>query len=720
MLIETVPLIVSNAIAIIMVLIILVSRTVAFRLRVTLVATIISLLVWQNSIFIADSTPNNALILNTLVFLWPTAAIASCFWFIRLLKKNVSQKNHNEWISVLFCVALLLQFIPIFTFTIFSKVYFEDGVLNLERAYGYAIYLVGIVVSMGLLVTEILIQRHRSRIRSTERYAINTVLITVILATGYGVMFNIVLPVITNSQSLIKWGMLVIAIFAIGLSLSIAKGRLLDIKLYAIRSVVYILTLITLAVLYGFIAFIVSQKLLGYTDSTLQTTINIALALTIAFIFQPTKQFFDRVTNRIFFRDSLDSGLFLSRFNKLLTSTSNLRVLLSSIAKFIAENIRVENASFVIYRDDRRRVASIGYPKAVDVPIKDAQILDEYIRQNGGGVIVTGLVHDKNPHIYRLLVSHRIGLVLPLLQSGVEVGYFLLSPHPRGDYSQIELRTLETIANELVVSIQNALSIEEIRDLNTNLEQRIQEATGELRASNAQLHRLDETKDEFISMASHQLRTPLTSIKGYLSMLMEGDVGEVTKDQKHVLNEAFISSERMVRLIGDFLNVSRLQTGKFVIDKHPVDLALLVQREIEGLEANAAARGMKFTYKKPKNIPMLSLDENKIQQVVMNFSDNAIYYSRENATIKVVLKKIPGFVEFKVIDSGIGVPVQEQENLFSKFFRATNARRARPDGTGVGLFLAKKVIDEHGGTILFESTEGKGSTFGFRLPITEK
>ena len=173
----------------------------------------------------------------------------------------------------------------------------------------------------------------------------------------------------------------------------------------------------------------------------------------------------------------------------------------------------------------------------------------------------------------------------------------------------------------------------------------------------------------------------------------------------------------MVRLIGDFLNVSRLQTGKFVIDKHPVDLSKVISDEVESLKTNAQSRGLKFAYKKPKNIPKLELDENKIQQVIMNFCDNAIYYSKENSKIQVNLVVVDNQVEFTVKDTGIGVPADEQEQLFNKFFRATNARKQRPDGTGVGLFLAKKVIDAHGGKIIFESKERVGSTFGFRLPI---
>lgn len=200
-------------------------------------------------------------------------------------------------------------------------------------------------------------------------------------------------------------------------------------------------------------------------------------------------------------------------------------------------------------------------------------------------------------------------------------------------------------------------------------------------------------------------------------MIMEGDVGKVSPQQKHLLREAFISSERMVRLIGDFLNVSRLQTGKFIIEKRPVDLGKLVARELEGLEPNAAARGLKFIYKRPKKLPLLDLDKNKIQQVIMNFADNAIYYSKAGGSITVSLKSSKDWVEFTVKDTGIGVPSDQQDKLFNKFFRATNARKQRPDGTGVGLFLAKKVIDAHEGEIIFSSKENRGSTFGFRLPV---
>jgi signal transduction histidine kinase len=116
----------------------------------------------------------------------------------------------------------------------------------------------------------------------------------------------------------------------------------------------------------------------------------------------------------------------------------------------------------------------------------------------------------------------------------------------------------------------------------------------------------------------------------------------------------------------------------------------------------------------------LQLDENKIRQVIMNFIDNAIYYSRSGSVVKVSLMNFGNVIRFEVIDTGIGVPDKERHKLFTKFFRAENARRVRPDGTGIGLFMAKKVITAHGGTIIFESKENKGSTFGFSLHLPLK
>jgi signal transduction histidine kinase len=376
---------------------------------------------------------------------------------------------------------------------------------------------------------------------------------------------------------------------------------------------------------------------------------------------------------------------------------------------------------FIVYRDHHpNALVSMGIDKELDSD--DLVALDVIIpRVSQGSVLLVDQLRTAKSHdekkAYAVLSKRHIALILPLASPDEIIGYFMLGEHMTSMYSRQDMATLNATANELVIAVQNARSIQALRDLNTNLEKRINDATHELRRSNDQLRQADEAKDEFVSMASHQLRTPLTSIKGYISMVLEGDAGKITPMQKKLLGEAFTSSERMVHLIGDFLNVSRLQTGKFVLDKSLVNLADLIEEEVDSLKETARTRSLKLQYHKPSRVPSLYIDGGKIHQVIMNFIDNAIYYSTEHTTITVRLAVEDGDVLFEVDDTGIGVPKSQQVRLFTKFFRATNARKQRPDGTGIGLFLAKKVIDAHGGNMVFESIEGEGSTFGFRLPI---
>lgn len=582
-----------------------------------------------------------------------------------------------------------------------------------------AIYALGIFTVVVLIMTGLIYGLRNSR--GVHKRQLQSLTIGISIALPLILTLSFIWPSITGEFYVTEFGILPMIVIVISLYYSVVRYRLFDIRLAAVRTVTYVLSLLTLALIYYGVAYLFSTIVLrAETSSAVSfSPVNVILTLLLAFIFQPVKHFFDRITNLLFYRDVYNPGDFLARLSKKISTMTDLKHLLNFTSIEIATTLKASYGTFLIYREDDK-MTTVSTSKMRDLPYSDARDLDEYFMSHDRGVLITqALVDADTRKIRRLLLSHKIALVLPIMQEKLVMGYLFLGEHLGSRYTNRDIKTLQTISDELTIAINNALAVEQVKELNGHLEQRIDSATKELRRSNAQLHKLDEAKDDFISMASHQLRTPLTSIKGYISMMMEGDIGNITPEQYKILNEAFMSSERMVQLIGDFLNVSRLQTGKFVIEKHPVDLARLVQEQIDALTQTAATRGMKFIYKLPKNIPKLELDENKIQQVVMNFSDNALYYSKENSKITVTLKKFPGWVEFIVKDTGIGVPEAEKANLFSKFFRATNAKRARPDGTGVGLFLAKKVIDVHDGEIIFESKEGKGSSFGFRLPLPE-
>jgi len=576
------------------------------------------------------------------------------------------------------------------------------------------LYILGFIVTIVLVVKNLVRLPHKaSAIRVRQARLILVAFATTAFA---GIMLNVVVPIVTNDWNYTRFTPVATIIMVAIIAYTIIRHGLFDIRLAVVRGVGYVFSLATLGVVYYLLIYAVSHFLLQDQAVTMgYNALYIGLALIIAFIFQPVKLFFDRVTSKIFYRDDYSVEEFLERLGRELSATSDLQDLLERASREISATIHTEQCFFFVRYGEKNHV-NAGLQKR-HLLLEDIQILDEYQnKQRSSRAIVDDLL-DENDPVHRMFKKYTISLALPLAHGATRPSYLFLGHKRSRNFNQKDIRTLETISDELVIAIQNALSVQEVKEINDTLQQRIDDATKELRKTNEQLQKLDAAKDEFVSMASHQLRTPLTSIKGYISMVLEGDVGKITPTQHQMLSEAFTSSERMVHLIGDFLNVSRLQTGKFMLEDKPVDLSKLVAQEIDSLQTTIEAHGLKLQYHKPSYFPVLMLDEGKIRQVLMNFIDNAIFYSPEGKTISVKLSVEEGFAVVRVIDAGIGVPKSEQAHLFTKFFRASNARKQRPDGTGVGLFLAKKVIAAHGGTMLFESEEGKGSTFGFRLPI---
>lgn len=562
---------------------------------------------------------------------------------------------------------------------------------------------------------------HIRKAKGYQKQQLLYVFLGTFLSALFSLATNLVLPIM-GVANLIWLGPTWSLFYIVTVSVAIVRHQLFDIKLAAVRSFAYICALLTLSLIYYIFAYILSMLVIGAqaTDAISVSPVNILMALLLAFLFQPIKHFFDKVTNSVFYKNSYKSEDFFAALSNLLTSTVDLQGLLERASKEIATTLNAEQASFYIYyTNGRNHHTSAGTQGHSRLPVHDAAMLDDMVEFDSKNIYVTDLLPDDH-QAKRMLRSHKVALVMPLRHAEAITGYVLLGDRLSGNYTKRDLSVLLTVSSELVIAIQNALSLHEIKELNATLQQRIDVATKELRSTNAQLKHLDEVKDEFMSMASHQLRTPLTSVKGYLSMVLDGDVGEVTPQQRKLLGEAFNSSERMVRLIADFLNVSRLQTGRFTIEKQPADLQKLVHQEVDNLKLIAKSHSITLKSDILHGPLMVRIDEAKVQQVIMNLVDNAIYYSPAHSTVTISLQKTAdNSLEFRVIDQGIGVAAPEQAKLFTRFFRAKNARKQRPDGTGVGLYLAKKVVAAHGGTMIFHSEEGKGSTFGFRLPLSK-
>lgn len=668
-----------------------------------------ALWVFTNLLFIIT----NSTLQYVLALLSYGAAAALALSFLAYCLELIHVNHATKKYTSIFVIGLGVVVASMLPGVIASGVTADDTLItNTLPLNIYGLYLL-IYFGVGIIV----LLRARVHAYAAERNKITIILLGLALAAIVGLFFNLLLSIF-GEYGFVKFGPIASLILVATSTYAIIRHQLFDIRLAAVRTIAYILALGTLAAIYYIFVYLASVVLLGGEAQTSLSVspVNIFLALFMAFIFQPVKKFFDRVTNNIFFRDTYKSDDFFARLSELLASSTELRGLLERAALEIASTLKSEQAFFFIYYSNGvNHHMSAGTPRHSRIPLADARVLDEYYKDYGQ-VILTEMLPE-NAKIRPVLISHKIELLMPLTSGNRVVGYVCLGDRRSGTFTKRDLKVLATISDELVIAIQNALSVHEVKEINATLQQRIDVATKELRESNAQLQRLDVAKDEFVSMASHQLRTPLTSVKGYISMLLDGDAGKLTETQQKLLEEAFKSSERMVGLISDFLSVSRVQTGRFVIEMRQTDLSQIVKQEVESLREMAHSHDLSLTLTAPKKPVMVQLDEEKIRQIIMNFIDNAVYYSHAGGKINVSLEIEDDDAVLRVTDSGIGVPEKEQAKLFSKFYRASNARKQRPDGTGVGLYLAKKVIVGHHGKLVFTSEEGKGSTFGFSLPV---
>ena len=232
---------------------------------------------------------------------------------------------------------------------------------------------------------------------------------------------------------------------------------------------------------------------------------------------------------------------------------------------------------------------------------------------------------------------------------------------------------------------------------------------------------IERLKTEFVSLTAHQLRTPLSAIKWILRALSEGDVGELEAKQKDMLEKAYNSNERMIDLINDLLNVTKIEEGRYLYQpvlSHITDVVNVVVKDYIEL---AKRKDIVFKVQKPlRKLPRVLIDEEKISLAIQNLIDNAIKYTPVKGTVTVSVVGSSKEVKVSVQDSGMGIPKAQQNRVFGKFFRATNAQTVDTEGSGLGLYLVKNIVEAHDGKVDFISTAQKGTTFTITLPVKEE
>lgn len=439
---------------------------------------------------------------------------------------------------------------------------------------------------------------------------------------------------------------------------------------------------------------------------------------------------------------------FLADVSKELASSLEYRKMLKKITKLCVPTL-ADWCSIDLYEEDRGfQQVSLAHadpkklalareyrklnPIDIDQPTGVAKVVrtgePEFYPHISDEILEQSLKGDKERLAFMKSLDLRSAIIVPLRIGGKVMGgiTFILAGSER-HYTEKDLRMIEELAGRISIAMSNTKlyddSVREIerreqaeRELvreKQTLEARVQART-EQRVQH--LVELNRSKDEFISIASHQLRTPATGVKQYVGMLLEGFAGELTPRQESLLEKAYENNERQLKIVTDLLRVAQVDAGKVVLRKSKVQLNAFIDDVIRDHHGVFSSRHQTIRYKPLDPDTTVMMDEASVRMVLENLIDNASKYSEENTHVEVSVRNSPDSVMISVRDEGVGIDPEGRTRLFEKFSRINNVRSTKVGGTGLGLYWAKKIVDLHGGKINYRSHISGGTTFSIKLP----
>lgn len=274
-------------------------------------------------------------------------------------------------------------------------------------------------------------------------------------------------------------------------------------------------------------------------------------------------------------------------------------------------------------------------------------------------------------------------------------------------------------SSRLKLAKEHTDSIDQLEKQIKNLKTReatLNKRTASLEKRNLRLEELNEIKDEFIGIASHQLRTPATGVKQYINLLLDGFAEDLTPNQRIFLERAHESNDRQLRIIDDLLRVAKIDSESFTLRLSLCDIGKLVDDTINDLRGKLKQQRQRIEYSQPKRSIVIQVDAERLRMVIENIIDNAINYSKQNRTIKIKVTNTSDFVKVIIKDEGVGIEKKDFPKLFQKFSRIPNPLSVEVGGSGLGLYWAHKVITLHKGKIDVQSSINRGSTFTVNIP----
>lgn len=414
----------------------------------------------------------------------------------------------------------------------------------------------------------------------------------------------------------------------------------------------------------------------------------------------------------------------LQRISRLISTTLDEQEIFSRLRQALTLHLPFEKSLILIYDDQRTLHCHV----AIGVPDNDIRNFMATLGRHEG---VAAAMKRGNafssfiaPKEQREFVAQACGaehfVVSPILAKEGVIGIvFVGNQSNAAAITQGDEEIISILAGQIGQALENARLFEQVYRSRQELEAKVQDRTKQLESALAEVRNISKTKSDFISAVSHELRTPLTSIKGYASILMQGKLGNIPESVKERLGKINVHSDNLVKLINELLDISRIESGKAEMNLIPCDLSALVDSVHDLLTPQMKDKNIQFKKQVDADIPPIMLDPSQVDRIFINLIGNAIKFTPENGAISVSAGLSNDTVTVDVADTGIGISKNDIGRLFDEFYRVDNQINQNVKGTGLGLALAKKIVEAHSGKMWVTSTVNKGTTFHFTLPVNQ-
>jgi signal transduction histidine kinase len=428
----------------------------------------------------------------------------------------------------------------------------------------------------------------------------------------------------------------------------------------------------------------------------------------------------------------------LHRAGLLFSSTLDRDLLFDSVLRALNEDLHYDRAMISLYDRDRRAAHKIrimgvspactAFAENLAIPVTDPHLLEGAVLLGGRPILVRNLqevwrrLHPLNQQL-ATMTGAKSFISVPLKVKGQVMGALTVDRDEVNGLGQADLDLMVTVANQVAIAIDNADAYAQIEALNVGLEAKVRERTHELErlnqdlaAANQQLRELDHLKSAFVSIVSHELRTPMTSIKGYVENLLDGISGPLNERQAQSLERVKCNADRLTRMTNELLDLSRIEAGLIELRLTSITIPELVADVMDSAQAFARPKSITLRQRYDEALPPITADRDKLHQILTNLIHNAIKFTPRHGRVLVEAARTEGQVQICVSDSGCGIPEQELNRVFEKFYRGPSAP-IETRGAGLGLSITKSLVELHGGRIWVTSNTGQGSRFCFTLPI---